>query len=337
VNLKQEQHRKEMEQRLGIKFGSGGPVRIDPDAPETVTPAVPAAEAPAPTVVETPAAPVAETPQPPVVETPAPPAKTYTEDDLKRADERIAGAKAEQQKLSALQVQLMKQVQDLNALKETLEAKAKALDGIQPVVPAVPHTPHAPVNEKLQALMDASPDLAEAIQELNRSTVQAELQPLQDVQARLATFEQAAAKNASDLRFERVVSDVQKVFPDAVEVAASSEFQTWLEGQPARIRDGWVDAIYTNTANADPAEITMAISLYKNATQPPPVPGRPVPMVAPTLSPASVSKTAVSAGLGPLTDAEIANFGALKAAVEHDPRALRSLMERVRLTQTTRT
>ena len=337
MNPKQEQHRKEMEQKLGIKFGPGGPVRIDPDAPEVVPPVVPAAtEPPVVPVVETPAAPVVETPAV-QAEPPAAPAQTYTEDDLKRADERIAGAKSEQQKLSALQVQLMREMQELKTLKAELETKAKALEGLPPVAPAVPHTPQGPVNEKLKALMEASPDLAEAIQELALSTTRSEIQPLRDVEARLATFEQSAAKTASDLRFEQVVGTVQKTHPDAIDIAASAEFQTWLEGQPARIREAWVTAIYNDTANADPAEISMALSLYKNATATPPVPSRPTPSVAPTLSPASVSKTAVAAGIGPLSEHEIANFGAIKAAVEHDPRALRALMERVRLTTTTRT
>lgn len=297
-------------------------------APAAATPAEPVA--PVAAVPATPAVPAAPAPAAAPAAAPAP-QSALTEDHVVALEKRAEAAKTEQRKLSQQQNENRRMLTELTALKDEIVALKASLT-------AAPAPAAAPQNEAIEALKTASPDLYAAILAMTQGSTQESLKPLLAQIEGFKGSQEVLARSAADIAFEKVTSAVEQARAGANALVNTDEFQAWLADQPDMIRIPAIQAIYENTAAANPKDILFVIGLYDKATAAPApaapaAPPAPAPRVVPALQPSAVTAGApAGAGPGPLTEEELKNFGALKAAVAHDPAQLTQLMTRLRLT-----
>ena len=258
--------------------------------------------------------------------TTASPAAPLQTDDLetrtKRATDREEAAKAEQRKLSGLQLNLQRKL-------EELDAKLAVLDKTAPATPAPLNVDELP--DSVKALMSASPELAQAVLDLTTHQTNRTIAPILSVQKQFEEQTARSAKTELDTRFERVTAEVKAAHADADTITNSAEFQDWLLQQPNFVRKAGIAAIYDDTANADAKDIVQILNLYPGGKAP--AAPRHAPPVAPNIAPANLGGTRTSSkSLGPLSENEMAAFGSMKNDVAHDPVALSALMRRLEQT-----
>lgn len=329
-------------ERLGIVVDEQGNF-VQAEAPVAPAPgAAPAAEPAAPAPGEEAGVPPA--PPAPVIPPAEPPAPSAApaplQDDLetreRRAKDREEAAKAEQRRLSALQLQVKSGLEQLEQKMAELERRTQApAPGVAP----------APLNpdelpESVKAIMELNPDLGNAISELAAfqasRAVSSAVAPVMTLRDQLEQANKKAQETAMETAYERVTSTVRAAHADAEQITNSEEFQEWLSKQPSFLRNAGIQAIYENTANADAQDIVAILDAYKASKKvvvaPPPAPRATAP-VAPVIAPAAIGGPRNGGlALGPLSEAEMANFGAMKNAVAHDPVALVALMRRLEMT-----
>lgn len=296
----------------------------EPETKETPAPAVAPALPPAPEPPKEPAS------SAPPSESPKTPTPALDEAQVQALERRAEAAKNEQRSLSKLQSQVRQDLEEMRKLADELRALR------QP--PAAQTAAPAPNAEALEALRQASPALFDAIvaaiQGQVHEAVGQAVAPVLQVKSELETHKQALAKSAADEAYDKVTSAVEAGRKGALDLVNGDDFQAWLLEQPEFIRVPAIKAIYEDTSSADPNHILWVIKQYDKAKAPA-APQAPAPRIAPTIPLASVPAGGKASADGPLSEAELADFGRLKAAVEHDPAALAKLMTRLRLTHST--
>ena len=319
-------------ERHGLRMGAGGV--LEAINPGTASDLIATLEAPAPQelVVEAVASSVVE---PLVTEPPAGqpevvvPAPTPEHDWAKREE----GAKAEQRKLSRLQV-------DLTTLKDQLDQRIKDADqrdkDFAEKLTALEAAKMAPNKEALQEFLTDYPQMGTAVRALIAEELAnaPALKRVETLDTRLNTSEENLTRAEHALKLQEVIGKVRETYPDAVEIANSPAFHAFIAEQPPEDQVEYENAIYHRTSRTSPAKIVKIIREFKSSQPAVPVPPAahvpPKAPKAPSLTPAPAGQTEGS--VTPLTPEQVRTFSSLVTRAGTDKAARAALFAQLAAT-----